>query len=487
MFDAVAHKLRYLRLKPFDTGTEAGRRDERHRLAVLGAGASLVYRAAAALAVILSVRLTLPWLGAERFGVWATFASLVAMLSFLDLGVGNALVNRVAAARARDRSGDDGPSERTVIAAGLVTLVAFACAAAACLSLAAWVVPWHRVFRTEAAGALTDEAQRTAFVFAWLFGLQLIASGVLKILHGQQRMHVAQAVSAVFALISCATLWWASTVRAGVPELLLSVLGVQLLAGLVVLPMLWRSTGTVPTTGARSKSSMGATRNTSWRDEARALLGAGSLYLVLQIGTMIAWGADSLILASMNGAAMVAVYAVAQRLFQFASQPWSVVNAPLWAAYADAHVRGDRDYVRSTLKRSLRWTFAGAFSLAAMLGAAGPWLVPIWTGNALQVPVSVLVLFAVWCVVESVGNALAMYLNGCGIVRQQVVVVVAFVLLAIPAKIVGAWWGGAAGLLAASLVVYLLAVVLPYATLFRRDILKPLEPLERREHVMNQP
>jgi O-antigen/teichoic acid export membrane protein len=481
MFDAVTRKLRYLRLRPFDTSTEAGRQAERYRQAALGATANLAFRAAAALAVILGVRLTAPWLGAERFGVWATFASLVTMLSFLDLGVGNALVNRVASARARavdappaghgEASARRVPaSERAVISGGLAMLVAFALASAALLALAAWLMPWHRVFSVDNGSALAEEARCAAFVFAALFALHLFGSGVLKVLIGQQRMHVAHTVSAACTLVSCLTLWWASSLRVGVPALLAAGFGVQLLAGWLVLPSVLAS--------ARGTASRhGAAPPDPWRAEAVALLRGGSLFLVLQIGSMIAWGADSLILATTSGAAAVAVYAVGQRLLQFASQPFGVFNAPLWPAYADAHARHDRAFLRHALGRSLRWTCAGSAVIALVLALAGPSLVPWWTGGAITVPWHVLGLFAVWSVVEATGNALAMYLNGTGIVRQQVVVVLAFCVLAIPAKAAGAWWGGVGGLLAASLASYMLAVVLPYATVFRRDI---LEPLNRR-------
>lgn len=476
MFDAVTRKLRYLRLRPFDTSSEAGRQAERYRYAALGAAANLAFRAAAALAVILGVRLTAPWLGAERFGIWATFASLATMLSFLDLGVGNALVNRVASARARavapaavgrGAAPATPTSEPAVIAGGLAMLGAVALASAALLTLAAWLVPWHRVFGVADNGALAAEARATAFVFAAFFALHLFGSGVLKVLSGQQRMHIAHAVSAACTLLSCLTLWWAATMQASVPTLLASSFGVQLLAGWLVLPRVLVSMRHVAAHGAAAPSA-------TWRGEGFALLRGGALYFVLQVGTMIAWGADSLILATTTGAAAVGVYAVGQRLFQFASQPFGVINAPLWPAYADAHARHDHAFLRQTLRRSLRWTVAGTALLALMLALLGPWLVPQWTGGSITVPLHVLALFAVWSVFESTGNALAMYLNGAGIVRQQVVVVLAFCALAIPAKIVGAWWGGVGGLLAASLAAYLLTVVLPYATVFRRDILEPL-------------
>ena len=72
------------------------------------------------LAVVITVPLTLSYLGEERFGVWMTIASLSGVLSILDLGVGNAMINRVVAAKATG----DALYLRRVITQGLLLLSA---------------------------------------------------------------------------------------------------------------------------------------------------------------------------------------------------------------------------------------------------------------------------------------------------------------------------------------------------------------------------
>ncbi len=43
---------------------------------------------AAALAIV-TVPLTIGYLGSERYGLWITISSVVAMINFADLGIGN--------------------------------------------------------------------------------------------------------------------------------------------------------------------------------------------------------------------------------------------------------------------------------------------------------------------------------------------------------------------------------------------------------------
>ena len=408
--------------------------------------------------VVLAVHLTAPYLGSARFGVWATFASMAAMLSLLDLGVGNALVNRVAQTVALG----DGPELQRTVTGGSGILAIIGVLATAALAVLASAIPWGRLFK------LTDttviaETEQAAFVFAAIFGLNLFSSGLLRILAGQQRSHAANLVSGLGTTLACIALWVAAHRQVSVPWLIAATFGIQSVVGFLSAVLLIRS-------GLLSLHGLWP----AMKRERHHLLRTGSLFMLLQLGMMLGWASDSVLLASLKGASEVAVYAIAIRLFQFASQPFAVINAPLWAAYADACARKDTAFVRTTLKRSLTVSFLGCAAVSCLLLFAAPVLIPIWTRETISVPTTVLALFAVWTVLETSGNAFGVYLNGCGIVRQQVWVVLAFCALVLPLKFfLGSIWGSS-GIVAASIFAYLLVVVGMYGSVFRTQVLSPL-------------
>jgi O-antigen/teichoic acid export membrane protein len=411
------------------------------------------------LLLILGVRLTVGYLGSTRFGVWATFASMTAMLSLLDLGIGNALVNRVAHAVA-----DDDPKALSqIVTGGAGLLLAIGAVSAAGLLVPALLLPWDHLLKL-ADPALASEACQAAAVFAVLFGVNLFSSGLLRILAGQQRSHEANLLSACATGLACLALWWASSRQASVPWLLAATFGAQTLAGLAAAALLMHR-NLIAVRGGWA--AMGRERP--------HLLRVGSLFVLLQFGTMLGWGSDSLILALLKGASEVAVYAVALRLFQFASQPFAMLNAPLWAAYADATARRDTQFIRHALKRSFLISALGAAALSCALLFWGPAMISAWTHGAIVVPTHVLALFAVWAVLEAGGNAFGVYLNGCAIVKEQVAVVLMFCAMVLPLKL---WFGsmeGAAGLLGAAITAYLIVVVGLYGFVFRARVMAPLE------------
>ncbi|MDR3371569.1 flippase [Rhodoferax sp.] len=449
---------RYLRLTPFDTRTEQGRRDERYRVAALSVLANIFSRAVGVALTLLSVSLTVSYLGVERFGVWMTVASFAGMLTFLDLGVGNALTNHVA----RRAAEDDADLLRQTISGGLVFLALIGLGMGLLLWLIAANLSWGSVIKVDQPGLLS-EARQAAMCFALLFGLNIFTSGIQRVFAGLQQAYLGHLVAAFGSLVACIGLWFAAAAHQGIAVLLTIMLGAQSAAGLILLGFL----------ALRKQFSLRGLPGLLAL-ESRQLFKAGGLFFLLQIGTMVGWGADSLIISSTLGASQVAVFSVVQRLFQFATQPLSILNAPLWGAYADAHVRHDKVFIRGTLRRSLTTTLAGAVTGAALLMLFHSWLIEKWTHGNIAAPLVFVAAYAVWVVLDACGNAFAMFLNGTGIVRQQASVVILFIVLVLPMKLIFIQDFGLIVIPIATIMAYMIANGGLYGFVFRSTILNNL-------------
>lgn len=405
---------------------------------------------------IAAVLLTLPYLGPERFGLWMVLASLVGLLGFLDLGIGNALVNRVAEASVSDR-----PDElaRTV-GDGLVVMLVLAMVIGLGSILIAVSAPLEDWLGVRGA-AQAHELRASAKLFGCWFGVFLFSNSILRILAGLQRAYIGHIAVAIGYVVSLSALYFAAQHEASIPVLLNATLGVNALAPLPLLLVLWRRgwlrwPGLVPLA------------------RILPLLKSGSLYLLLQVGVMVGWSIDPLIISRVLGLADVSTYSVVQRLFQFVAQPLAILNAPLWAAYAEAQARGDRSFVARTLRRSLRVTAGVATAGSAVLVLVGPFAIAVWTHSALTVPLTLLLVFGAWSVVEAVGGAFAMFLNGCGITRVQVVALMLFCAVTLPAKILLASQFGVTGVVLATLACYLAVIPGMYWLTGRREISRAL-------------
>ncbi|MEO8121555.1 MAG: oligosaccharide flippase family protein [Rhodoferax sp.] len=441
---------RYLRFHPFDASTEEGRASERYRLAAWAILANVASKGTAMAVMVLSVSLTIPYLGTQRFGIWMTVASFAAMLSFLGLGVGNALTNHVAG-RAAQR---DPALLRQAISGGLGFLLMIGVAVGAGLYLLASALPWARLIKVDDA-ALLLEAQDAARLFAVLFGINLFTTGIQSVFAGLQRTFEVYLAATLGSLVSLGALFFAAQAQAGIPTLLAATLGIQSLSTLLLLGLLLR----------RDLFSLNEIR-LAVKQETSGLIRIGGLFFVLQVGTMIGWGADALIISSALGPAQVAIYSIAQRLFQFVTQPLAMVNMPLWGAYADAHAKGDLSFIRRTLRASMLLTLGGSLLGVGILFFSSEWVLHYWTHGNVLVPTPLIGLVALWTVLECCGAAFAMFLNGVQVVKQQVIVVAVFCVLVLPLKIVGIDRIGLIAIPLAAVAVYALTHVYFYGFVF---------------------
>lgn len=430
----------------------------RYRRARWAALANVASKGMGMLVTIATVKLTVPYLGADRFGAWMLLASLTTMLSFMDLGVGNALTNRTANAAAKDDPG----LLRTTISGGLLTLLGLGAGAALLLAATSAVLPWQFLL-TNGDPELAEEARSAALVLSLFFGLALFSGGVQKVFLGIQRSFEAHIAMAVASAVSLVLLYLAARQQAGITTLLAVTAASQAIAAVGLMALLM-SRGLFRWRGALASA----------QQEWRQLLRVGGLFLLLQVGTMVGWGADNLIVSATLGSAEVAVYAVVQRLFMFATMPAAMLNQPLWGAYADAHARGDRPFIARTLRRSLLFTALGTGTLAATLVFFSDTVIASWTGDTLSAPGSFVVVFALWALVESLATAASMYMNGCHIIRPQVFAVGVFCALSIPLKMLLAQHFGLTGVVACTVLAYMIAVPVLYSLFFRAAVTAPL-------------
>lgn len=460
-----ASNLKLLLLsRSLDSETEQGRARERHARIVLSAGASLVAKAFSVGASLISVPLTLHYLGLESYGMWMTMSSLVAMLSFADLGMGNGVLNVVAAAHGRD----DRRAIREFVSSSFFMLTAIAVGVIFLFALAYPFVPWFKLFNVETAQARAEAGPALSMLVV-CFAIGIPASIVQRTQMGLQRGFLASLWQCASSLCTLTALLVAIHFEAKLPWLVLAFAGTPQLAalanGLIFFSRM--ETDIAPSLAAVS------------REAALKVAETGGLFFVLQIVVGVAFASDNIIIAQMVGAEAVTGYSVPASLFNLIPMVLAMALGPLWPAYGEALARGDHEWVRRTLVRSLLWAIGLAAVAAALLVVLGPFLLRLWVGHAVDPPFLLLLGLGLWKVVEAGGNALAMFLNGAHVVRTQVVIGLVMAVVAIVLKIVLAGVLGVPGVVWGTLIAYSACSTVPSLLVARHVI--------RRQHKLRNP
>jgi len=437
-----------VRLRPFDTSTLEGRAQERHRRMALSAFASAMAKAISVATGLISVPLTLHYLGSERYGMWITMSSLITMLSFADLGIGNGVLSAVASANGRD----DRLAIRSYVSSGIFILTIVAALILTLFALAYRFVPWYELFNVQSDIARRESGPALA-VLVTCFALAIPVGIVQRVQMGLQRGFMASLWQCVSSCLGLLGVLIAIKAELGLPLLSLAFVGAPLIASLINSIVFFGFLQPDIAPGFRFVSS-GA---------AKHVARTGTLFLVLQIVVAIAYTSNSIIIAQMLGAAAVASYAVPERMFSIITMLLGMILTPLWPAYGEAIARKDFAWVRRTFKLSMLISIGMAAAMSTVLVVCGPWLLRVWVGHAIAASSLLLIAFGIWKVLEAGGNALAMFLNGANVIRSQVVISILFAVVAISLKLLLVSILGIPGVVWATVIAFSLCVITPYA------------------------
>ncbi|MFL5618857.1 MAG: lipopolysaccharide biosynthesis protein [Gemmatimonadaceae bacterium] len=449
--------LGYVRLRPFSAQTAEDRSRERYRRLTLTALASMSAKGVKVLTALVSVPLTINYLGTERYGLWMTIGSLVTVLAFADLGLGNGLLNAISDADGRD----DKALAGQYVSSAFVMLLSVSLLLAVALAVVYPLIDWGRIFNVTSARAVA-EAGPAAAVFLCCFLVNLPAGVVQRIQLGYQEGFSNSLWEAAGSVLGLIGILFVTHYRAGLPWLVLAMAGgptVALVLNAVVL-------------FAVRRTYLRPSLRRADRATAITLFRVGMLFFVLQVVGAAAFFSDNLVAAHTLGAPAVTQYAVPMKLFDMVVLVCSFLLAPLWPAYGEAIARGDHRWAKRMLTRSLTGTLIGTSiaSLCIVLGAGA--FLRIWAGGAVHPPMILLVGFGIWTVLNCCGSAVAMFLNGVSAIRFQAVCAVAMGVSALTLKIVFARQFGLPGIIWGTIIAYSVCTAIPIAFYLPRLLLE---------------
>jgi O-antigen/teichoic acid export membrane protein len=429
-----------------DSSTEAQRGTERSRRAAYSAGCSFAARALLVASTLISIPLTLDYLDFERFSVWMVFSSIMTMLSFADLGIGNGMVNAFSRAVARDDRG----AAAKCLASGFFLLFGLSALLCIAFGIAYPLTDWAAVFNLKDAEAVDEIRPALLALFAF-FVLMLPLVTANKVRFALQEDYVNSAWEVVASGVGLCGLLLVVWMKGGVPWLVLVISAGRIGAGIGNWIHL-----------ARSRPWLVPRWRLADLGVMRELLSSGAMFFILSLAANLAVSCDNYIALYELGAKPAATYAVAAKLYGLVTLAASMVLMPLWPAYGEAIARGDLAWLRHTLRRSVLLMATITPMLSALLLLSASAVVEYWTGRDLALPTGLLLAFSLWVPLQSVGMAISVFLNGALLIGPQVLIATSFTVISLAAKVIFAPSFGIAGIVWASAAVYAATTLLPY-------------------------
>lgn len=393
-------------------------------------------------------------LAADEFGIWLIIASSAGLLGFADLGIGNGLTSLVASAAGRD----DAAQIRRLVASGFAGLLAVAAIVGGAFALLQSHIDWGGILRLSSARA-SDDAAASVAVFAACFLAGMPFAIAPRVQAGLQEGWQANLWMAAGPVLGLAGVAVVAAADGGLPWFVLAWQGGPTLCSMLHFATLF---------GLQRRDLAPAPGSVTGAD-AREVVRKGSLFLVLSLAIAVGYESDSVVIAHYLGSDRVGDYQVPLTLFSVLPALVGFLVTPLWPAYSEAIARGDDDWVRSALARSLRVGAMVTVPLAAILVLAGKPIVQAWVGDASSPTWGLLALMGAWAALSGLITPIAIYLNGAQVMRFQVLCATSMAVANIVLSIVLVQSIGVAGPMLGTVAATAVLVLVPYVVFLRRS------------------
>lgn len=425
MIAAAFAQLRY-RLA---TASPRTRRIHRHTLL------SLASKGGSMLVSLWLVPLTIDYLTPTTYGTWATISALSALLTFVDLGIGNGLRNRLAEAVGRH---DPALAQQLVSTAyALFALLQVS----GCLLLlgVSYYLPWNQLLQS------SIEAEQ-------------LRVGVLVVAIGMSLKLVVDLLS--YVLLALQASGWVNLLNLLSNGLvLLGTYGLACFTAPSLVYLAWVVAGSPVVVLALSSVWLYGNRLRAYRprwgqirfDRARQILSLGYTFFIIQLAYVVIFYTDNLLINQFFGPAEVASYSIAFRYFSLASTLFGLVMVPYWSAFSEALIQEDRAWMGRTYRVMQRYWLGLVGLVGVMIGVAQP-VYSVWVGSQVSVGLPLTVSLGLFVVITGWNVPSTTVINSTGRLRLQLWYAVASIATNIPlAYLLGKTLGlGSSGVVLAS-------------------------------------
>lgn len=354
---------------------------------------------------LITIPVTLNYLGAESFGVWMVISGIIGFMGFSDLGIGMGLQNSLS----KSCGEDDAYSPKYYIANAYIIVTGIACLLAL-LSLAAFsLLPVELLFKAEEQALLSNSVNALKYsVLAFLLGMPITL--IQRILAGLQKSYVASNVVLLGSVLS----------------LLAILLAVYLDLGLVGISVLFILSPTVTLLVYSlyffyQKPEFRPSFSIVSARYLKPIFSTGSWSVLVQIIYTAKMNVPTMIISSSLGLLAVAEYSIAQKLTGLAATMIGMALQPLWSVYGEAYHRGDRIWIEKTLKKSIKLVLILTVFASVFFQLLGQSLITIWLGDKVLPSPMLIACFSLWMIAATVNVCFAMLLNGTGNFSRQAI------------------------------------------------------------------
>jgi len=285
---------------------------------------------------LLLVPLTINYVNSSRYGIWLTLSSIVAWLSFFDIGLSQGLRNRFAEAKARN---DDSIAQVYVSTTYAILSIIF---------FGIWIaflifnnfLDWSKILNVS--GTMKSEVSLLAIIVFTYFSLSFVLKIITTILLADQQPARASLIDFLGQVLSLVIiLFLVKTTEGSLINLGIALCISPLLILLGTNAILFRGVY------RKYRPVLSKVRFNYVKD----LFNLGLLFFIIQLAGIIQFQTANIIIARNFGTEDVTAYNIVYKYFGVLNMIFVIFITPFWSASTEAYQKNDIEWIKNGIKK----------------------------------------------------------------------------------------------------------------------------------------
>lgn len=376
---------------------------------------------------LMVVPATINYINAERYGIWLTLSSIIALLSYFDFGFSHGFRNKFAEAVAKD----DHRLARKYVSTTYIVLAILFASIMVVSSVVNTYIDWSNILNVSI--ELNCELRAVFQILIVFFCVNIVAQVFSTMLMANQRPASSAAITTggnFLSLIAIIILTY--TTKGSLEYLAIAFSGIPCLFTIIMSIIVFSTEKYKKYAPSFKQIDLSLTKD---------IIGMGGQFFLIMMCMLLIFQFTNIIISRELGPESVTLYNVTYKIFSIVEMVAMIMLTPIWSAYTDAYTRKDFDWMKRSAAKLEKMGLI-SFPTLVLLTIISPFLFNIWLGKKVEssIYVSMAVAFYTFC--KIMGNIYMYQLNGTGKVRIQLITYAVIAIFAIPAMIYSSrQWG----------------------------------------------
>lgn len=387
---------------------------------------------------LLIIPLTINYVNKSQYGVWLTISSLVSWINTFDIGLSNGLRNKMAHSLALDEEENIVKYVSTTYAIlfiiSIITFILF-------VFLGSFF-NWNDLLNV--GNAVNFNIWPIIVITLASFCVQFMLQPIKSMLTAMHQPFMTSLILLIIQFITFVLTWvlTITTKEGSLMNLVIVVAGAPVLVFVIANIYLFGTS----LKAYRPKWSAVDIKS------AKSLLGTGGVFFFIQIGALILYQTDNIIITRTLGPQEVTTFNLAFKYFSIMTMLFVIMLTPYWSAFTDAWAKKDTEWIKHSInKMKTIWIYTSIGTV--LLYIFSPIAYHLWIGNTVAIPNILSLSMTLYAILNNWQGIYAYALNGIGKLRLQLICILAAGLVNIPLSIILIHWVGVSGTVFANVII----------------------------------